>query len=152
MKDFDTILGLPLLFSGLGVIYLSRFLLRRYPKMTSDDLKHLHPQLEGTLQNYLSYNLATGLGFAGFLFLVYKMNQAFWQERSFLLFVPVFVVFALFDGIFALRTRVFPTTTKINSNSYVYDPDEKLRWVAFWQIGLAILLLLIDCAVFFWSL
>lgn len=148
MKELDFKIGVTLLLSGLGVVYLSRFLLRRYPKMTGNDLKNLDPSLEGIHQTYLALNTVTVLSFAFFLFLIYQSNKTFWEERVLVLFVPVFIVFALFDGIFALRTKVFPTTTRYNWNSYVYDADEKLRWVAFWQIGLAVVLLVADYVLY----
>jgi hypothetical protein len=148
MKDLDFKLGFALLISGLGVIYLSRFLLRKHPKMTGNDLKNLDLSLEGIHQTYLVLNTVTVLSFAFFLFLIYQSNKTFWEERVLVLFVPVFVVFALFDGIFALRTKVFPTTTRYNWNSYVYDGEEKLRWVAYWQIGLAVVLLVADYVLY----
>jgi len=148
MKDLDFKIGIALLLSGLGVIYLSRFLLRKHPKMTGNDLKSLSPSLEGIHQTYLVLNTVTVLSFAFFLFLVYQSNKTFWGERVLVLFVPVFIVFALFDGIFALRTKVFPTTTRYNWNSYVYDADEKFRWVAYWQISLAFVLLVADYVLY----
>jgi len=152
MSDWDLKIGVALMVSGLGVIYVSRFLLRKYPKMTGKELKNVDPNLESIHKTYLFSSTFTFLLFAFFLFLIYQSNRAFWEERVLVLFVLSLVVFALFDSFFALRTKVFPTTTRYNWNSYVYDGDEKLRWVAFWQIGLSILLLVIDYVVFVTSL
>ena len=138
--------------SGLGVIYLSRFLLRKYTKMTGNELKSIDSSLEGIHQTYFSLNMLTVLSFAFFLFLVYQSNKIFWEERALVLFTPGFIVLALFDGLFALRTKVFPTTTRYNWNSYVYDADEKLRWIAYWQIGLAFVLLAADYVLYLFML
>jgi len=148
MKDLYFKIGVALMISGLGVIYLSRFLLRKCPKMTGSDLKNLDTNLEGLHKTYFSLSTLTVLLFGFFLFLVYQSNRTFWEQRVFVLFIPVFVVFALFDGLFALRTKVFPATTRYNWNSYVYDADEKLRWVAYLQIGLAFVLLAADCVLY----
>ena len=144
MDDVNFKIGYALMLSGVGIIYLSRFLLRKYPKMTSDDLKNIDLNLAGIHQTYRALNITTVFSFAFILFLIYQLNKSFWEERVFVLVIPVSVAYALFDGIFALRTKVFPTTTRYNSNSYVYDADEKLQWVAYWQIGLAFLLLIAD--------
>ena len=147
MKEL-VLISFGLMFSGLGIIYLSRFLLRKYPKMKGDDLRRLDSSLGNIHQTYFTSNLVTVLSFAFCLFLIYQSNKPFWEERVAVLFIPIFAVFALFDGIFALRTKVFPTTTKYNWNSYVYDADERLRWVAYWQIGLAVVLLIADYVLY----
>ena len=147
MKEL-VLISFGLMFSGLGIIYLSRFLLRKHPKMKGDDLKRLDASLENIHQTYFTLNLVTVLSFAFCMFLVYQSNKPFWEVRVSVLSIPVFAVFALFDGIFALRTKVFPTTTKYNWNSYVYDAEEKFRWVAYWQIGLAVILLVADYVLY----
>lgn len=138
-----TLGGLALLF-GLGIVYLSRFLLRKHIKQTGSELESLDSELEGIHRTYWVFNTAILLSAGFFLFLIYQRNRAFWDERIIVLFIPLLAVFALFDGLFALRTKVFPTTTKYNLNSYVYARDNELGWVAFWQIRLSILLLVFD--------
>jgi hypothetical protein len=146
-----TLGGLALLF-GLGIVYLSRFLLRKHAKRTGSELESIDSELEGIHRTYRVLNTATLLAAGFFLFLIYQRNRAFWEERIIVLFIPVFAVFALFDGLFALRTKVFPTTTKYNLNSYVYDRDDELRWIAFWQIGLSVLLLVLDGVILSFTL
>ncbi len=132
------------MFLGLGAVYLSRILLRKHPKMTGDELKNIVPNLEGIHKTYLFNSTLTAFWFAVFLFLMYQLNRTFWEERVGILFVSFFAVLALFDGFFALYMKVFPTSTKYNWNSYLYDPDSKFQWVAYWQIGLAVVLLVAD--------
>lgn len=152
MDRFSAALGILTLFSGLGVVYLSRLLLRKHPKLTGSELESLNSELEGIHRTYRVFNTVTLLSVGFFLFLLYQLNRAFWEERVVVLFIPIFSVFTLFDGLFALRTKVYPTTTQHNLNSYVYDSDNQLRWVAFWQIGLSLLLLVLDCVVFIFTL
>lgn len=142
MEKISFNVGIALMLSGLGVIYLSRFLLRNHTKLTGVELKKLNPELGDVHQTYYIFNTLTVLSFAFVLFLVYQSNRAFWEERVFFLFTLVSIVFALFDGIFALKTKVFPATTRYNWNNYVYDANKKLSWVAYWQIGLSIILLM----------
>ena len=152
MENFSDTVSIVFMLSGLGVIYLSRFLLRKYPKVSGNELKSFDPDLEGIHKTYLVLNTVT-VGLVAFiLFLVYQANPIFWGSRVLVLFIPVFAVFAMFDGLFALRTKVFPTTTKHNWNSFVYDKDDELRWVALWQIGLSMVLLAIDYVAFVYSL
>lgn len=147
-NGFSTALGVFSLLFGLGIVYLSRFLLRKYPKLTGDELKSLNPELEGIHRKYRVLNTATVLVVGLLCFVLYQLNRAFWEERVVVLFVPIFVVLALFDGLFALRTKVFPMTTRYNWDHYVYDRDEELRWVAYWQIGLALFLLVLGYVLF----
>lgn len=148
MNGFSAALGVFSLLFGLGIVYLSRFLLRNYPKLTGSELENLKPELEGIHRTYRVLNTVTVLSIGFFCFLIYQLNRTFWEERVMVLFVPIFVVFTLFDGLFALRTKVFPTTTRYNLDNYVYDSDEELSWVAYWQIGLSIFLLVIDYVLF----
>ena len=127
MDRFSGMLGGLALLFGLGIVYLSRFLLRKHTKRTGSELESLDSELEGIHRTYRVLNTVILLSAGFFLFLIYQGNRAFWDERIIVLFIPVFAVFALFDGFFALRTKVFPTTTKYNLNSYVYDRDNKLR-------------------------
>lgn len=142
MNELNFNIGIVLMISGIGVIYLSRFLLRKQKIFTGNELKKIAPELGNVHQTYSVSNTFTVLTFAFVLFLVYQSNRAFWEYRVFFLFVLVSIAFPLFDGIFALQTKVFPAATRYNWNSYVYDPDKKLRWVAYWQIGLSIVLLI----------
>ncbi len=148
MNGFSAALGVFSLLFGLGVVYLSRFLLRNHPKLTGSELESLHSELEGIHRTYRVFNTVTVLSVGFLCFLIYQLNRTFWEERVVVLFVPVFVVFTLFDGLFALHTNVFPTTTRYNLDNYVYDRHEELRWVAFWQIGLSMFLLVIDYVLF----
>ena len=152
MDRFSAVLGILALFSGLGVVYFSRLLLRKYPKLTGSELESLNPKLESIHRTYRAFNTITLLSVGLFLFLIYQSNRPFWGERVVVLFVPVFAAFTLFDGLFALRTKVFPTTTRYNLNSYVYDSDNRLRWVAFWQLGLSFLLLVFDVVILTFTL
>jgi hypothetical protein len=148
MNGFSAALGVFSLLFGLGIVYLSRFLLRNYPKLTGSELESLSSELEGMHRTYRVLNTVTVLSVGFLCFLLYQLNRAFWEERVIVLFVPIFVVFTLVDGLFALRTKVFPTTTKYNWDNYVYDGDEELSWVAYWQIGLSMFLLVIDYVLF----
>ena len=148
MKNSDLYIGVTLLLLSLGINYFSRFLLRNYPKMTGDELKVINSKLEGIHQTHLVLSTITFLSVAFFAFLIYQANPIIWKERAFLLFTPVLAIYALFDGLFAINTNVFPATTRYKWNSFVYDKDQKLRWVALWQSGLSIILMVVDFVVF----
>jgi len=144
MNSLTAVLGISALFAGLGIVYFSRLLLRKYPKVTGAELESLHPELEGIFRTYWVFSTVTLFSVGFCLFLIYELNRAFWEERVVVLFVPIFSAFTLLDALFALRTKVFPTTSRLNMNSYVYDRDDQLHWVAFWQTGLSILLMVFD--------
>ena len=152
MDQISALLNISSLVLGLGVVYASRFLLRRYPKMTGSELESVNSEFEGIHRTYLTFNFVIMFIVSIILFLIYRSNQAFWESRVIVLFVPVFATFALSDAFFALRTKVFPTSTRYNWNSYVYDANEELRWVAFWQIGLSMILMIVDGILFIRSL
>jgi hypothetical protein len=148
MESLNFSVGTALLLAGIGINFLSSFLLLNHPKMKGDELKKVDSKLEGVHQTYSILKTITVISALFFVFLVYQANQIFWKERAFLLFTPVFAVFALFDGLFAVRTNVFPIPRKYYWSSYIYDSDKKLRWIALSQIGLAIIILMVDFVIF----
>ncbi len=148
MENFFDKASLSLMILGLGDVYLSRFLLRKQTKTTGKELFSMNSELEDIHNDYLVSSTFIFLLFSLFLYLVYKSDAIFWENHVFVLIPLSFIEFALYDAVFALSTKVFPTTTRYNWNSYVYDPDGKLRWVAFWQIGVGIALLLADYILF----
>jgi hypothetical protein len=117
MDRFSAALGIVALFSSLGLVYFSRFLLRKHPKLTGEELEHRNVELQGVHRSYRIFNTLTLLGVGFFLFLLYLFNQGFWEKRLVVLFIPIFAVYALFDGMFAARTKVFPTTSRYDLNS-----------------------------------
>ena len=148
MGNFDILVTVLVIIFGIGITYLPHLLLRKQPKMTGDELKAINPNLEGIHQKYLSLSIGFFLLLALTIYLIYQSNQGFWKEDVFILFILFCSAIAVFDGLFALSTNVFPLQTRYNWNRYIYDGDKKFRQVAFWQIGIAIVFLIIDYVAF----
>jgi hypothetical protein len=152
MDEFNLATNLLFPLAGLAVIYLSRILLWKQPKLTGNELKSFNLGFENIHETYLTFYTVLGLSVAFILFLVYQADRVFWEKRVVVLFVIFMAVLAAFDGLFALETKVFPTTTRYNWNSYVYDNKGKFQWVAYTQILLSIVLLLADYVAYASSL
>jgi len=133
-----------LLIVGLGVIYFSRFCLRDCQKLTGKGLEKIDSRFGNIKQKYLWSNTAIVLLASFISLIVYLSNKIYWADKVFTLAVPIFAIGALFDGLFAIRTGIFPTSTKYTWDSFVYDAEGEFRWVANWQITLSIALLIID--------
>lgn len=126
---------------GFGAIVISRFLLRNHPKMTGDELVVLDKKLDGIHNTYLKASAVVMVIIALLSYLAYQKNQD-------ISFVLIFSSYGLFDGLFALKTRVFPTTIKNDWSSFVYDRTGSLQWIAWLQVGLSIGLLIINYVFF----
>jgi len=126
---------------GFGAIVISRFLLRNHPKMTGDELGALDKKLDGIHHTYLKASAVVMVIVVLFSYLAYQKNQD-------ISFVLIFSSYGLFDGLFALKTRVFPTTIKNNWNSFFYDRTGSHQWIAWLQAGLSIGLLIINCVFY----
>jgi hypothetical protein len=139
--------NLVLFILGIGVMYFSRFCLRGHQKLTSKDLREIDHRFANVKLSYVLSNVAMFLFFGSSVYLITTANQNFWVDQNFKALVLLFAVFAIFDGAFAITTKIFPTTTKMNSDSFVYDSDGSLRWIAHRQITLAVILIIVDFAL-----
>lgn len=127
----------------------SRFCLLRYPKLTSKDLKRIHPRFDRINWKYYGWQAVIVLPIILILAIVYASNKPFWADKEVLLFNPIFAAFAICDSLFAIRTGVFSTPSRYHIERFVYDRDKKLQWVAYVQIILAVIVTVIDLALLF---
>ena len=134
--------GMALWLIGLGATYFSRFYLRKNKKLKSVDLGKISPRFTYLRRDYLKSYQTTFFIVVGILFIVYELNKDPWIHLGPVLFAPTFAIPALFDGILALRTAVFPTTTWYDWDSFVYDKKKEFYSIAKLQIGLGIFIVI----------
>jgi hypothetical protein len=124
--------------TALVILYFSRFCLRKQPNLTGEELANLHPEL-GSIKLIYSVTYPLIALLSTIPFSVANSIYAQTDLRVWSLIVLLPSALAFYDGLFALLTRVYPTTTKSNWNQFVYDENLSLRWIAQTQLGLAIL-------------
>jgi hypothetical protein len=116
----------------------SRFCLRNYPKVTSDEIRELHPDLGNVAFNFFSLSIFVFL----FSAIIYILAVVFFGGSGIVmifLFGPLFLTQPFFEGIFAIKTNIYPATTSSNWDNFVYNESKSLRWIAKFQIGIAVL-------------
>lgn len=133
-------------FASLGVFYSSRLVLLGCPKSSSEQLQNQFPELTGFQEKHQKYYwlviIASG-SVALFINFANKVNWKLWDDPSLYLFSLFLITLALYDGFFALKTNIYPTTSRYNRNSYFFDQYHEYWWVAYLQLGLGFSLLLV---------
>jgi hypothetical protein len=77
------------------------------------------------------------------------MNQEYFGERYFLLFIPFVSAFSLFHGLLAFLTGIYPLWITKSIISYWYDREKKKTWVSEVQIALALAMMASSLLIFF---
>ncbi len=134
-------------FTALGVFYSSRIIIIGCPKSTSDELVKQYPALRGFKEKHQKYYWLVIIASGSLALFINFANQGYWkiwEDPSLYLFSMFLITLALYDGVFALKTSIFPTTSRYVRNCYFYDHDHEYWWAAYIQIGLAFFLLLVD--------
>ncbi|MHC1782917.1 MAG: hypothetical protein AB9891_09210 [Anaerolineaceae bacterium] len=131
---------------GFFCFFFFQIRFRDYPKQTEEEILLIAPSLKPFKKIYDAF-------FPGILIIFFL---TFWgviysgAKSNLILCQPlVFPLFAIFNGIFALRTNVFPVWSKYNHNQFVYDEDKSMRGAAIAQIVIAIVCAAIIFAVSF---
>ena len=132
----------------ISTFYLSRYFLRNLAKFTSDEIAEIYPHYSSV---WLKYYLGLLIIILPFLLLFSVVNSIYqnFEMRVIFLFFPAFSGGMVFEGIFALRTNIYPATTKVLWNAFVLDESGSLRWIAYLQIGLGILETILSIGLFF---
>lgn len=138
------ITGLVLMLVVLATFYFSRLALRTRPKQTAEEIAKLYPQQRALKRNYWIWNLIVVVLFLGTLLFGGSLGG---RSVMFLVFSAVAQI-TLLEGIFAVITHAHIVSGQATWNVFVYDPDRELRWIAFTQIALAIVEILV-CLLFF---
>lgn len=138
MNTSDTLIFAFSAIGSVAVIFFSRYCLRNHPKLSGEKIAQMRPDLPSIK---FTYNLQqTVIALALFLAGIAISNSFGIRDmRMVIIFFPWFSGLAIFDGIFALKTHVYPTTSKANWDQFVLDEGDSLRWIAYSQIGLAAL-------------
>lgn len=134
-------------FIAVAIYGFPRFLLKKHPTLSSEEIIRLRPKLRAIKLLYTApiiicpTLLLVLLVAAGEPFAKPAFNETF-------LFFPVIMFLGLYDGLFALITGVFPMITRWEGYRFVYDPNHQHRWIAKMQIALAVAGTLLSLAMF----
>jgi hypothetical protein len=133
----------------IGTPYISRFYLRNEPKITSEEIAQLRPDLGSIKTNYtiIMFGIAIII-MSTFVFTGAVIDKS--DKWVLVLLIPLFAFITLFEGFFAMVTGVYSATTRSKWNRFVYDASNHLRWIARTQLWLASLEIVVGLAGFFW--
>lgn len=125
------------------------FILDYWKTKSLKELPDEHPQFAQLKQIYLVLYAVFFilLVFATFLFLIATDR---FGSLSFLLIVPFLNLFKMLNGIIGLRTGLYFTGYR-GITRYYYDESRQKVWVAYVQIGLAMLLSFVSLILYFWK-
>lgn len=107
--------------------------------MTSNAIGKLHPELSNVAFNYKSLTFIIFLISILLFLIVMTAFGSLGIISLILLLGSPFVALTFFDGVLALTTNIYPTTTKTKWGDFVYSESKSLRWIAEIQIGIAVL-------------
>lgn len=130
----------------LAIVVFPRIYLRKHATVTSEEIAKLRPDLRGIKYKY---NLPLLVGFP-LVFLVW-LYVGSWLGKYivheiFFIFA-ILLVMGIYEGFFALITGVFPMTTRWNWNLFVFDRNERYRWLAQLQILLSVVGMFVSLAL-----
>ena len=131
----------------VAIFGFPRLAMRNQPKLSGEQISRLRPHLRAL--KYI-YNIPQFLGVTVYLVLLVYAGSPF--DKPFIneafLFFAALLYMAIYDGVFALITGVFPATTRWNLNQFIDDPQQKYRRLAQLQIILSILATIAFLAMF----
>jgi hypothetical protein len=130
----DTLIEIVSVVAFLAFLYFSKYSLRNHPKVTSEELEKLRPELGSIKFKYIAIQIIVVLVSSLISFIASKSDTRF----NFLFLPVICSSVILYDGIFSLITGVHPVSKRVNVVQFVYDNNKSLQWIALSQIGLAI--------------
>jgi hypothetical protein len=130
-----------------GILHFSRIYLRNYPKITSAEIRKLRPELGNVAFNYHPLTFIIFLVSIMLFLLVFTAIGG--SGISIILILgSTFISLTLFEGILAMKTNIYPVTSRMKWDQFVYDESKSLRRIAKIQIGSAILGIVVN--IFAW--
>jgi hypothetical protein len=126
---------------------LSRLFLKSYPKISSEAIGKLHPELGNVVTSYQPLTVVVFMGSIIFFVWIMTALGSLGTISWVLLLGSPFLALSIFDGVLALITNIYPATTKKKWDDFVYCESKSDRWIAKTQIGISMLVIAINIVV-----